>query len=345
MCSSPSRRLAVPFAELRSVFASRLGRASDVSGSPLQPLRGGIELRFLRRPVRPLGDQLTEAERVGFEEAIFVARQQLDAVDLLSNALHRSESMHVLARALSAIQDAIAHLRCGLPETARAAELLPETLTESLRAAQQRLEAAPRLSGSLSPEDIRFWRTTRARARRLSSWLLKLGRSRRVVLARRLVFAALSLGPVLVLLTSYLLYLHLRDPFRISDSDHYASDDANSAYRPEKATDGDATTEWLAPEGKDGWLDVEFFKPTRVTAISVTNARNAPHNDRGTQTLDIELFAGAEQVKRVEVTLEEKSATERRIEIEGAGITRVRLSALSHYGRGAGLAEVRVLDK
>jgi hypothetical protein len=327
----------VRFAELRRAFASRFGRAPDLQGS--------IDPKLFGRRIRPLGDEVIAAERTVFEEAILVARQQLDAAELLSNAPHRAESIHVLVRALSALEEAIAHLRRGLPDAARVDELLPEALTQSLPVARQRLDSSPRLDASLSQDDIRFWRTTLARARRLSSWLLTLGQSRRAFFARRGMIAAIVLAPVLVLFTAFLIYSRSRDPFTVSASDYYASDQASSPYYPEKAVDGDETTEWLTPEGKDGWLELDFRHSANVVAIAIVNARNAPYDDRGTEMLEIELFQGTERVRRVEVKLEAHATTERRVAIDAERITRVRLTAHSHYGHSAGLAEVRVLEK
>jgi len=304
-----------------------------------------IDPKLIRRPIRPLGDEVVEAERIAFEEAILVARQQLDAAELLSNFPHRAESMHVLARALSAFEEAIAHLRRGLPQAAHVDELLPEALTQSLQVTRQRLESTPRLNVLLSESDVRFWRTTLSRARRLGAWLLRLGQRRRAVIARRALATAIALAPVVLLLAAYLTYVKSRDPFTVSASDFYASDQPSSPFHPEKAVDGDQTTEWLTPEGKNGWLELDFARPTKVVAISIVNARNAPYADRGTKKLEIELFAGTQRARRVEVKLETESTGERRIAIDGERITRVRLTAHSHYGHGAGFAEVRVLEK
>ncbi|HEY0465606.1 MAG TPA: hypothetical protein VGC79_15435 [Polyangiaceae bacterium] len=333
------------FADLRRALASWLNRPLSARDSALLGGLADSSRKLLERRVRPLAEPLVEAERVRFEEAMFTVRQQLDAVELLSSVPHRAESIHVLTRALHTLEEALAHLRRALPDPVLVVDLLPDALGLSLQALRERLEATPRLDVRLSQADLRCSRMALRLARRLCSPLLTLARGRRTTSARRTAVFALALAPLAVSLAAWLAYWHLRDTFSVAASAYFGSERATSPFYPEQAVDGNWATEWLAPDDSEGWFELRFFSHTQVTSISIINARNAPFNDRGTQALQIQLYRGSELAQQVEVTLAAATAAEaaQTIPIHGTGITRVRLIARSHYGRGAGFAEVHVI--
>lgn len=131
------------------------------------------------------------------------------------------------------------------------------------------------------------------------------------------------------------------------DVEVVASDVLHPTYAAARVVDGDPSTEWLAPEDKDGWVEVRFRKPIDVQAVRITNAHNAPHNDRGAKQLDVYLLHEDTLIAGTHTTFAqiETSHHAREIPIVGASITKVRYMLRSHHGKGGGLAEVELVEK
>ncbi len=114
--------------------------------------------------------------------------------------------------------------------------------------------------------------------------------------------------------------------------------DTNAAL----AIDGLERTEWLLPNDRPGWLELELTRSRVLRAVVIKNARNRHYLDRAAREVRIEAF---DRKKRVfEGTVEFKRIEENpaavRVELPGVKVSRVRLEVKSYFSRGGGLAEV-----
>ncbi|HYQ04124.1 MAG TPA: discoidin domain-containing protein [Polyangiaceae bacterium] len=179
--------------------------------------------------------------------------------------------------------------------------------------------------------------------RALAVLFVGLAKGLRRSLVRPVTIAGLSAALLLLSIGAWFASARLRDRFSVSASGSPANGGSAAA---ERAVDGNPTTEWLAPEGDAPWLEVNFIRPTPVQGLRIINARHAPAKDRGTRTLVLDWFAGEHRAGHTEVTLRPPTSSHQteRLEINRAAVTRIRLTARDHYGQGAGLAEVVVLE-
>jgi len=283
------------------------------------------------------GDHLDSVTRLRFDEAMTIARERLDAVDVLARCPHRAESIHVLTRGLMALEEAIDQLNAAWSETSSPA--VQEDTVQSLRTFRERLAVAPGVDARLSREDLLVQREARNFAGRVRRQLQRLTVTRRKVIARRASLVVIALGLVAAAVFAFGFF---RDRFEVVASASYSAE-----FPPGRAVDGNPALEWLAPEGGDGWLELRFARPINVKAVRVVNAHNAPFNDRATKDLEIDLFIGDKLVKRARTNFDRIEATSspRTIPIVATGITRVRFVARSHHGSGAGLGEVEVIEQ
>jgi hypothetical protein len=290
-----------------------------------------------RFAIRALGDRLDATTRDRFEGAMTLARERLDAADLLERAPERAESIHVLARAVQALEEAIRFvdpvIRLGGGPTA----LAPEETVSALESARERLDRAPHLDADLSREDLSHRRETRRLAGRVYARVRKMMRRRRIVIARRFGLLAIMIGFIAVGRVG----LTLHDRVEVLSSGIYGP-----AFDADQAVDGNAVTEWLAPDNQSAWLELRFAPPIEVIAVRVTNAHNPPFNDRAVKDLDVELYRKNQLLLRTQSTFTQIDPTPsaRNIPIEAKGVTRLRLVARSFHGRGAGLAEIEVIE-
>jgi hypothetical protein len=274
-------------------------------------------------------------DRSGIDEAVLLATERLDASDVLARSPHRAESMRVLARALGSLEDASRQLAVAHPENPL---VIAESQLDSLRTFRERLERAPARDSTLTHEDLVLLQQARKLAHRVRGLLRRATISRRALLVRRLGLAATGAA---LLAFVWFAVTHLRDRFDVAASASYSA-----AFPAENAVDGHLETEWLAPEAATGWLELRFVRPISVTAVSVVNAHNGGYADRATRALDIELYQGETRVSRARFVFPKLDITPQaeKVAIAGAGVTRVRFVARSHYGKGAGLAEVEVIE-
>ncbi|HZL18421.1 MAG TPA: hypothetical protein VFG23_11820, partial [Polyangia bacterium] len=63
-----------------------------------------VKLPLAWLPIRVLGDRLDPAARAGFERAMSLANERIDAADLLGRPPDRAESIHLLIRAADALE-------------------------------------------------------------------------------------------------------------------------------------------------------------------------------------------------------------------------------------------------
>ncbi|HZL16417.1 MAG TPA: hypothetical protein VFG23_01600, partial [Polyangia bacterium] len=236
------------------------------------------------------------------------------------------------------LEEAVARLGAetssGRPEPTFA----PHEIVESLQRLKSRLGATPPIDADLSRENLRAGRAARGLIGRLWSSLRKLGRTRQTVIRRRLGGTLVILGLVA---TATIVLVRLHDRF-----DVVASGIFSPKFEAERAVDGDLTTEWLGPDDRIAWLELRFARPLDVVGVKVVNAHNPPFNDRATRDLDVELYRKDRLLTRAAATFAgiDPSPEARTIWVKADGITRVRFVARGFSGRGAGLAEVEVIE-
>ena len=159
----------------------------------------------------------------------------------------------------------------------------------------------------------------------------------------------LVLGVLLTLCAAYALrawFRSLRDQFQIVASGVTGGREAvdNAA---DNALDSRPRTAWFAPDAARAWLELRYRAPLDVAAIEITNSLKGPGGIRQTEDLEIALFRAERLLdsRRVSFERASRSAEQKTVEVASEGVTRIRLTALSYHGRGAGLADVRVVEQ
>jgi hypothetical protein len=119
----------------------------------------------------------------------------------------------------------------------------------------------------------------------------------------------------------------------------------NDLYRPEKAIDGDATTDWILPNQAPGWLDLRLRQATPLFAIQLVNALNAPYFDRGAKDLEIEGYRGQRRVYALPASFKapQREPDLMTLELPAQPVDRVRIVVKSWFGLSGGLGTVRVI--
>ena len=118
----------------------------------------------------------------------------------------------------------------------------------------------------------------------------------------------------------------------------------NETYPPEQAVDGLEATEWLLPDGTNGWIDLIFKKPRSVKSVTLVNCHNGGFVDRSSGKVRVTAFSGDKIVATADGEFDKVSGERAALDLPlvGRDITRVRAEALSVLGRGGGFAEVEV---
>jgi hypothetical protein len=307
-----------------------------------------LRRRIRRWALPPVRNRLDPVACARVKKAALLAGQQLGAADVLGRAPHRAESMALLARAASTLENAFRDLgqassaMVGHPSTS-----IADVTIRSLRSARESLAAAPGLDVELSRQHVKLWRRSRRLVRSALSDLRVATRGRRAVVLRR---AATVLGfvvAVALILAAAVAARRLHDRFEVGASDSYAAGESDSSFEADNAVDGDPATEWLTPNGQGGWLELRFARPTRVSAVRVVNAHNAPFNDRAARELNVELYRDDHLERRTQTVFDEIAITTeaRIVPIEADGVTRVRFVVVTFHGLGGGMAEVEVIEE
>jgi hypothetical protein len=296
---------------------------------------------------RTLGDELEPDARRRFQQALRLAGERLDVVDVLRDPPHRAESIRVLVHSIDSLEQTAAELRRAMPASALDWSFRQsDVLLRELREASPTLAGAGRVDAALSPDELRAFRFARPVARRLHSRLRFMGLTNRSLLIRRVVGSTSVLAILAVIALGPVAAGRVRDRFHVTASSHHASYLHDSPYRPERAVDGAAATEWLTADGVEGWLELTYREPVAVEAVELVNAHNPPFEDRGTKILDIALYSDTRLLKTKRVVFDaiERSPSRRTVRVAGSRVTRVRLVIHAHHGLGAGLAEVLVQE-
>ncbi len=314
-----------------------------------------------------LGRQKADAAEALFDnghpsEAIKLARESLE---------HTLRAVEALAPPTALVPESVAGSVPGTepapePETATAAEtasvaatasateppsepvwrrtLVARGLSATTLASVQvvvdamRGSAAPRLDEDVKPEDATaFHRVLAARvavdravhAAALTPAQVRAQRRNRVA-TLVLLAAALVVGA----------YFLLRTPSGTfaSASEHFGD---MEQYAPDHIIDGRPDTEWLLPDRANGWVEVQVGPPRRVTAVTLLNSHNPPHNDRATRDYTLEVWAHGELARTLDGTFPFSPSPEPvRLEVGVDDVERVRLVVRSTHNLGGGLAEL-----
>lgn len=131
-------------------------------------------------------------------------------------------------------------------------------------------------------------------------------------------------------------------PALSASASDFAERGLNDWYRPENAVDGRIETEWLAPPGSKGWLELRLGEPRPLRYVSLVNAKNPPHGDFGARELSVMSFVEGRPVESVRVRFDDTPGGFAGASLSGAAVDRVRISVESWRGAGGGLAEVRL---
>ncbi|MDP3274650.1 MAG: hypothetical protein Q8Q09_05600 [Deltaproteobacteria bacterium] len=108
------------------------------------------------------------------------------------------------------------------------------------------------------------------------------------------------------------------------------------------ATDGYPSTNWLLPDGQQGWLDLRFNR-RRVSKLTLYNVQGLVHY--GSILLTIEMYSGARLVRSMEHSMQATVATSLASTVALAArepIDRIRINVRTFHELGGGLGEVRV---
>jgi hypothetical protein len=116
------------------------------------------------------------------------------------------------------------------------------------------------------------------------------------------------------------------------------------SFPPSHAVDGLEATEWLLPDKTTGYLDVALPRRRAVRAVTLTNAHNRAHLDRGIKKGRIEVYDDHLLVDTLAIRFEkvEPVHSPRRFEMKGVEGTRVRVTVTHSFGNGGGLAEISI---
>src|SRR6186713_949280 len=93
------------------------------------------------------GDELGSEARDRIADTLLLAGQRLDAADVLARRPHLAESVHILVRALQALEAAVAELKAATTN-ARAVAVSDE-IGQSLQTRRERLESVPGVDAQL----------------------------------------------------------------------------------------------------------------------------------------------------------------------------------------------------
>ncbi|MEM9866009.1 MAG: hypothetical protein AAF938_30680, partial [Myxococcota bacterium] len=113
-----------------------------------------------------------------------------------------------------------------------------------------------------------------------------------------------------------------------------------SEFVPDHACDSDVETEWLLPDGANGWIECVLPSPSDVSVVRITNGRNRAYGDRAVKDYVVSLVVGDRVIAEAEGSF---SAIEARpepvsVSIRGEGVTKIRLEVRSFHRLGAALS-------
>jgi hypothetical protein len=125
-----------------------------------------------------------------------------------------------------------------------------------------------------------------------------------------------------------------------------ASGQQDTDYSPDKAIDGDTTTNWYLANGQLGWIELTPGRPGMVKALRMM-AINPPWHDRGLKEAHLRCSFRGAVTKETDLSFPVPQARGTATGIWtdvpiGAKCDQIRIEAKSFYGQGVGIAEVEL---
>jgi hypothetical protein len=314
-----------------------------------------IEYFTLRRAIA-LEAMLGDRARVDLASALALGIQKAEAAETLWENGHSAEGLRLGAEALEATLGVasiyaqalgIAPVGGDVGAVRRAALEARGMSAEKIAAIEATLEevrtaALPIHERDVAPWHTALWRRMAEAQHQVACAFRDAARTRRELrLASAMRIAGWALVGALALGGVWLVTRPAEGLFAEASGTWAGAE----AFSPDKAIDGRPDTWWLAPDGVEATLEVRISPPRRVERIRLRNGTNPPHYDRGTRDYILEVYAEGRKARSVTGTLGHSTAGEPEPvehEIGLDRVERVRFIARTHYGVGAGLAELEV---
>jgi len=323
---------------------------------------------FLLRDARAEALRTPDAARVAVSRALSLGRQKGEAADALWSNGHAAEGLRLAVDALHAVLDACAPSPAAPSEQAAAngGDAPRDTATVAASEGPRwraflagRGVSASRLdafAGLESTSSSALLPVLDAEVSGTHADLYEQSLAARLEVVRAVAGVAMTtrdlawlrairIGSVVVVLAVVggLLAWLTRRPERpvVQASDVFGQ---SPQFAAGLVLDGREDTEWLLPDHASGWVETRLPEARRVSAVTVTNADNPPHFDRGTREYRVELYSADRVVGSADGVFEnlERQPAPRRIEVAGDDVDRVRFVVRSTHGAGGGIAELRV---
>lgn len=292
----------------------------------LNPAEFFTQKRAAERAARIPAETKDEAR-----QKLGLARQRHEAAESLWASGHPAEALRLLVDATQITLDAVA----ALPQEEHDAN---KAGIEALK--KQAEISVPKLDAEVSTQHAEQWRELlRVRGdldRDLSPVLV----TPRELKRTRIVRIAVTVAVVVFAVIGLTMALRTEPKVGANASAWLGR---RPQFEPAKAIDGDRSTEWLLEDRSNGWIEINLEPPRDISAVKLLNAHNPPYEDRGTQAFRIELFSGARSVGAVNGRFPPQPPPQReplRVAVRGSNVDRVRISSLSYYRIGGGLAEI-----
>lgn len=318
----------------------RRGFAGDLAGA------------FLLRDDESWARKLDDADRQILFTQVARARQKLESAKLLWAHEQYVEGLRLAAESvnetLRAAELGDGVLSGGFPEsesgTARPpwAEVLlalgatPDEIDEAVVAAGGPHGVPPAWNGDLRPEHRRYFRgatrVTESALERLSPLVTA---PRKIVMARWLRI----LGVLGVLAAAWFTIHKIRTAVEIRASAHFSP----IIHGAKNLLDGDHKSEWLLPNAAKGHVELTF-RPRRIKAIKILNARNAPFLERGTHELHVEAFLDKKQIHTAKHKFDkfDEKPVWLTIPMPDRKVDSIKIFVDSHFKNGGGFAELEL---
>lgn len=297
--------------------------------------------------------QRTAADRLAKEPAeartqrrslVLRARQKRDAAEALWAVSQPAEALALMRVALELYRKAadeagngdtflakLGSLRIGLKAATRAGKALEGLADRNL----------PALDGDVRSADSAAFRELGDVAATLDDAVAEVVLVKREIATRR-VSRVVTAVLIAVTVIGGLYFLLRKAPPQPAAASAVFNDDP--AFTPDRAIDGDPTTEWLLPDASGGWLDVQVSPARAIHSVRLTNGHNRDYNDRAVRAYRVEAYDGDRLVAQASgqfpSLLPHPPAVA--VQLAGAHVDRVRVVVVSWFNLGAALADVRV---
>ena len=125
----------------------------------------------------------------------------------------------------------------------------------------------------------------------------------------------------------------------------FAESELNRLYAPDKAFDGDPSTEWVASDGAPSWIELRLAEPVAIRGVALLGGHNPGYDDRGTGRFTIRAFAGDAVVAELQGSFSRLSPRPEWVAfpVRAEGVDRIHVEVHTHHGVGAAIAEVELL--